>query len=392
MIVAPPNGLYQGIRQGAPPFIIRSTFCNEAKDLIARATMDLPTALKIIIDRTIKDLKDAGLWDKIDVLYFLNANSSQFSCLNWKANQFNIITSGGPSFLDFTGWMGGPTAYLKTGWIPANSKLFTTTRGGFHFSIFQRPKNANPYIFGTSSSTTGKDYLQTIASSSERAYINANAYSQNMTAIWDHIYSYLINNSNNYSYDNGGSKQTTTYTKIGKSTNEMVLCGANLIGSYAGSYTGMKNWIATDLLTDSEVLMLNAIIANFNNTFESTFLGPELNTDPYFSNDSLWTKGTGWSIANNTATYVTGVTSNIVLNTPPPGANVVGQRYRIMARPTANLENVYIDTTGGYTGTFSLNETTRIVTCASASEYFGIRASLSGNVTSFSIKQILPIN
>lgn len=102
-IVTSPCGTYQGIRRGAPPLIIRSTYCQEAKDLFSRMTVDPSIDLKKLIDKTIRDLKDAKIWDITDKLHKWDLHTTQASLLDWKNATNNATAVNSPTFTPKSG-------------------------------------------------------------------------------------------------------------------------------------------------------------------------------------------------------------------------------------------------------------------------------------------------
>ena len=66
------------------PTIIVNPYGPEATALFARMDVQPSTALKELIDKTISDLKTAGIWNKLDVLTAYTLHTEQASLLDWK--------------------------------------------------------------------------------------------------------------------------------------------------------------------------------------------------------------------------------------------------------------------------------------------------------------------
>ena len=102
-------------------------FRPETRQLLARMTTQPSLARASLIDRTIRGLIDAGLWDQFDILYFLAAHDAQAARLNWKANAFNLsVQSGSPVFTTDGGYRANPSTLsgvLSTGWAPISSAV-----------------------------------------------------------------------------------------------------------------------------------------------------------------------------------------------------------------------------------------------------------------------------
>lgn len=89
----------------------------ESLALFARMTGGTPTEeLKELINKTIKDIKDAGIWSNLDWLYIVGLHTEQASTLNWISNQYNLIAVDSPQWDAGTGFTGNGTSYLKNGW------------------------------------------------------------------------------------------------------------------------------------------------------------------------------------------------------------------------------------------------------------------------------------
>lgn len=86
-----------------------------ATALFARFTTPPTTARKALINDLIVSLKDGGVWDKLDVLWLIGADS-QASTRNWVQDAFNLSAVNSPSFLaDRRFASDGSTSYLETG-------------------------------------------------------------------------------------------------------------------------------------------------------------------------------------------------------------------------------------------------------------------------------------
>lgn len=76
-----------------------------------------------LIDDTVYQLKVAGLWSKLDCLYFLAAPSADIAAVNWiNPGQYNLTAVNSPTFTANVGYSGRVDAvtppYLQTGFNP----------------------------------------------------------------------------------------------------------------------------------------------------------------------------------------------------------------------------------------------------------------------------------
>jgi hypothetical protein len=80
------------------------------------------------IDATVRAIKAAGVWSKLDLLYLIAAHDAQAARLNWVADAYNLSAVNAPAFTVDRGYAGdGTTSYLDTGWAPAGSARFLSS-------------------------------------------------------------------------------------------------------------------------------------------------------------------------------------------------------------------------------------------------------------------------
>lgn len=110
----------------------------EALALFARFTVPPTDERKRLINRTIKKLKQAGVWQQLDAFYLIAAADAQSAQRNWKADTFNLSPVGTITFIADRGYAGnGVDGHLTTGFTPS------TAGGKFaqdaaHLSIWSR--------------------------------------------------------------------------------------------------------------------------------------------------------------------------------------------------------------------------------------------------------------
>lgn len=110
------------------------SYLPQALALFARMTTPPTAARKAIINTTIKSLITAGIWAKLDALWFMAAADSQTAKLNWVANQFNLTEVSAPTFTTDRGFTGnGTTSYLDTGAAP--TALTKWTQNSAHVGV-----------------------------------------------------------------------------------------------------------------------------------------------------------------------------------------------------------------------------------------------------------------
>lgn len=132
------------------------SYTAEYQSVLDRATT-LGYTLPSIAQRTkqnqlIIDLKAAGIWSLIDVLYvFATDGSSDFATLNWKSpTTFQLTKVNSPTFTTNQGFAGnGTTSYLNTNWTPStNGVNVTLNNASYSEGVTTDVANLNQEDFG----------------------------------------------------------------------------------------------------------------------------------------------------------------------------------------------------------------------------------------------------
>lgn len=99
----------------------------DTRALRAAMTVAPPPGRLWVIDQTIRQLKQHGIWQKLDVFWMLAAHDAQAARLNWKApGTFTLTAVNSPTFTADRGYAGnGTTSYLNTGWNPSTNAVQT---------------------------------------------------------------------------------------------------------------------------------------------------------------------------------------------------------------------------------------------------------------------------
>lgn len=98
------------------------TFEDESMALLTRFTTNATGARVLIIDDTIRALKAAGLWAKLDAFYMLATPAADQALLNWKGTSFTPTPTGTITFTADQGYAGnGVDGRLDTGFNPATA-------------------------------------------------------------------------------------------------------------------------------------------------------------------------------------------------------------------------------------------------------------------------------
>lgn len=127
--------------------------------VLARATTlgyTLPSAgQQTKQNQFVLDLKSAGVWDLLDVLYVFATDGDQnFSFINWKAPSSYQITKSGT--VNFTANQGnisnGTNGYLNTNWVPSTNGVNLTLNSTHVATYVYNHVSENKYDLGTAPS------------------------------------------------------------------------------------------------------------------------------------------------------------------------------------------------------------------------------------------------
>lgn len=118
-------------------------------------------ASKELQNTLVTDLKTAGVWDKLDLLYVFafEGGDSDFATLNWKApNNFQLTKTNSPTFTEKEGFAQSGTASLDTGFVLDTidaSRKYTRTDAGIFvaFPTMSTSSITNNRPFGTETTT-----------------------------------------------------------------------------------------------------------------------------------------------------------------------------------------------------------------------------------------------
>ena len=145
----------------------------------------LPSAgQQIIQNQLVSDLKAAGVWAKLDVLYvFANDGGQDFATLNWKnpsAHQATLVNS--PVFTSNVGFTGNATnAYIDTNFNPATQGVNYTLNDAGRFGYYSaRPTTGANFFEGNAS---GISTTRTVNSTNTQQFINSGILNATVTFV-----------------------------------------------------------------------------------------------------------------------------------------------------------------------------------------------------------------
>lgn len=141
----------------------------------------LPSAgQQALQNQLVVDLKDAGIWSKLDLLYvFATDGDRDFAAINWKnPNNHEIIEVNSPTFTTNKGFSGnGSSAYLNTNFnVSTDGSNYVQDDSGVFvaFPILSSTTFSANYAYGTQSSTYLSRRIDlNSASSNNRIWMNS---------------------------------------------------------------------------------------------------------------------------------------------------------------------------------------------------------------------------
>jgi len=205
-----------------------STFAYEAETISLLSRMDVrPTnGLKDLINKTIKDLKSEGIWDKDDCRYFFNLHTQQASNLNWKSTGYTITAVNSPVWTAYSGYTGSTGKYIKNGYN------FHVVYTGSGINFAQNDGGIGTSVIGTSNgSSVEMGATQSIIVDVSRCVEITARYGPNLYA--------NVNSRNSDQFVKANSGSTGTYDAVRTASNSMTFYKD-------GSYFGTKAVSSTE--------------------------------------------------------------------------------------------------------------------------------------------------
>ena len=317
------------------PTIIVNPYGPEATALFNRMTVQPSTALKQLIDKTITDLKTAGIWQITDKFHKWDLHTEQASLLDWKNPAHDATDDGSPYFIPNYGVATiSNESYIDLNFIPSIDCQYASLNDmGFALDDltggYTRGANFGSY---DKANTTFLGF-RTMEVGAKRPWLWFNTKAQR---VWN------SNGGINLYYND---RPNATEQRIYKSPTNSIL-GANtsvamtdnkiFIGAYAASNGGaIKSsintsvfWLGKSLSEAQRTALYNIIDYWKANIGAANYLGEEIisnEADRAFTSDTgWWIKGADWTIGGGAATSTS--SSGILLS---PQIFQVGKVYEI---------------------------------------------------------------
>ena len=221
----------------------------ESVALFARFSTQPTTARKYLIDKLIKDLKAAGVWNKLDAFYVMAAHTAQAAQRNWKSSSNNLSPVSSPTFVADQGYTGnGTTSYLTTGLELSTATNYLLNSG--HLAVWSRTNSqeASSLSIGARTTSTTNQATMLLRNGSDLGHARMN---QNVNptggAVADSrgffVGSRQASNSN-ILYRNGVQVNATTDVSTAKPAFAAYI-GAINTGGTAGAFSARQHSVAS---------------------------------------------------------------------------------------------------------------------------------------------------
>lgn len=388
------NKVYKGTT------VVYSGYESEALALFARMDEQPSDSLKILINTTIKSLKDSGVWSKLDAVYFRNVHTAQAALLNWIKNTHDSTLANSPIWSPYQGFICTAGKYINTNIDPTTSVLFGDGDYSTIWLDAVQPSAASYSLLGRTAAPQFYWYNYT---TSMRAY-------------------YLSSNYCAFGVEQSNIMYGTSFiVKLGSDYNDQYINGTwvadrwqrqglfmsyNLLENYSGNGTRSFSAYGRSLSASDHLVLYNTFQTFKNAIYNLLSFGDELVVNGEFVDESTWVRSAdlSWSIAGGKASY-NHVTSGSTLTNGSNSYLVIGKRYKLtftISNASLNAGILFLNHVGtgmseefGTAGRFYTNGTYTHYFTATANTRLRLMGYISAGTTSsfdidnISIKEIL---
>lgn len=251
----------------------------DTRTLRAAMTVPPPAGRLWQIDQTIRQLKQHGIWQKLDVLWMLAAHDAQTARLNWKnPSQFALTAVNSPTFTANRGYTGDGdsagvgTKYLTTGWTPSTNAIqFTQDSGtvGVYLVSGVGTNTANNNVIPFGSIGTHGSFINVWGATSNalRGRINQGSTAETSSTVSTRFGLSVLDRSAASlvtGYRNGAANGTFTTASAGLPTQPFSILALNNGGtlqSYVDNQIGLA--FAGASLTAAQHAALNSMVRSY---------------------------------------------------------------------------------------------------------------------------------
>ena len=197
----------------------------------------LPSASqRLLQEQLIVDLKNAGIWTKLDILYvFATDGDSDFASVNWKdPNNYKITQVNSPSFTSNLGFTGDATsAYLDTNYIPSTNGVNFTLNDASAMYYRENNANATTFTMGNKNNDLCNNFRE---DNNNRIWLNSGRSLTSADGTGGGFFMITRNNSSTSTHYKGTSATTLSNPSTNVGASEVVaLAGASTVGFSAST-------------------------------------------------------------------------------------------------------------------------------------------------------------
>lgn len=259
------------VYQGNTQLYSAYTWDSDALSLINRMSTQPSDALKVLINDTITSLKTAGVWNKLDCLYFRNVHTSQAACLNWVRDAHNSTLVNSPTFIAKQGIRCAAGKYIRNDYKPSiDGSNFQIRNSSVLFLNYQLNTIYAAYeMFGDASSPANRIYLTNYLTSTRYYYCNSSSYAPIGILEANKVYGAGVQTDVGsdyiYTYVDGIQYAAPRYATQSASTPNL-----DFLESYGTNATRSFSMLASKL-TPEEHLAVSDIVHYFCDNVAATF-------------------------------------------------------------------------------------------------------------------------
>jgi len=381
---------------------IISSYSAEATALFARMTVEPSTALKELIDKTITDLKTAGIWDITDKFHKWDLHTEQASLLDWKNSAHDATNIDGALLV--AGFGLSTTRYgnyLDLNFIPLTDCL-SASLDDLAFSLDDLSMEETlSYNFGASNAAyTASISFRTLEIAALRpwAFINANTWKVWNGAAGANLYYAERNSSDSIRIYKAPSTNTFGYTNsVAMPDLGLVLGGYRAYNNTVARHNISTStfWLGKSFTEEQRTAWYEIIEYWKSNIKEVTndVLGDELIVNGDFSSSDGWTFNDGWILVDGVAS----ATDTLTSLTHNAEILEYGKKYRVTYDVVSVSAGGIRDVCSACSGTYSSPRTVighyeRIIIPCSASTkklQFYPSSNFTGTIDNVSVREIL---
>lgn len=259
-------------------YIGGTQYCDEALILFNRLTGEQPsTALKELIDLTIRCLIEDGIHQLTDAYYFRGVHTAELACQNWAKNAHNSTLVNSPTFTPKVGFTGnGMSQYIKLNYVMKNDAVNTLINSAT-VSVLDDPIGSVNFTAMLGTIDTNRLQLFIYTSANESMVLNAPNgemnYNVNIGSGELLTYTRSISNLVQGYKDGIPSGNAIMSTPVGYlSKYDVFELSRNNANSPLSFYNGTRKFsLYGGFINPQQVASLNTRVKNFYNNIGSTF-------------------------------------------------------------------------------------------------------------------------